>query len=70
MPHIAIQMFPGRDQVTKEKIAEKMQAVLAEEMQADKKYFSVSIEDVAPEKWKTMVEDKIEPENLFIPADF
>lgn len=70
MPHIAIQMYPGRDQDTKEKIATKMQAVLAEEMQADKKYFSVSIEDVSSEDWKTMVEDKIDPKNLFIPANF
>lgn len=39
MPHIAIQMYPGRDQKTKDKIAKRMQAVLAEEMQADKNIF-------------------------------
>ncbi|MGH1831060.1 tautomerase family protein [Enterococcus gilvus] len=70
MPHIAIQMYPGRDQKTKEKIAKKMQAVLAEEMQADKKYFSVSIQDVEAIDWDTKVDDKIDPETLFISADF
>lgn len=70
MPHVAIQMYPGRDQVTKAKIAKKIQAILAEEMGADKKYFSVSIEDVASEDWKTMVEDKIEPDNLFVSSKF
>lgn len=70
MPHIAIQMYPGRDQKTKEKIAEKMQAVLAEEMQADKKYFSVSIQDVEAKDWKAKVDEKIDPETLFISADF
>lgn len=70
MPHVAIQMYPGRDQVTKAKIAKKIQAILAEEMGADKKYFSVSIEDVASEDWKTMVEDKIDPDNLFISSKF
>ncbi|OJG63694.1 hypothetical protein RV07_GL001001 [Enterococcus malodoratus] len=47
-----------------------MQAVLAEEMQADKKYFSVSIQDVEADDWKDSVEDKIESENLFISAEF
>lgn len=70
MPHIAIQMYPGRDQKTKEKIAKKMQAVLAEEMQADKKYFSVSIQDVEAIDWDTKVDGKIDPETLFISADF
>ena len=70
MPHVAIQMYPGRDQVTKAKIAKKMQAILAEQMGADKKYFSVSIEDVASEDWKIMVEDKIDPDNLFISSKF
>lgn len=70
MPHIAIQMYPGRDQATKEKIAKKMQAVLAEEMAADKKFFSVSIEDIPAEDWKVEVEDKIEAKNLFISAQF
>lgn len=70
MPHIAIQMYTGRDQKTKDKIAKRMQAVLAEEMQADKKYFSVSIQDVEADDWKDRVEDKIAPENLFISAEF
>ncbi len=47
-----------------------MQAILAEEMGADKKYFSVSIEDVASEDWKIMVEDKIDPDNLSISSKF
>ncbi|OTO67570.1 MULTISPECIES: tautomerase family protein [unclassified Enterococcus] len=70
MPHIAIQMYPGRDKVTKAKIAKRMQTALAEEMGADKKYFSVSIEDVASEDWKTTVEDKIDPDKLFISSNF
>lgn len=63
-------MYPGRDQKTKAKLAKRMQAVLAEEMQAEKKYFSVSIHDVEANDWKDRVEDKIEPEDLFISAEF
>lgn len=70
MPHIAIQMYPGRDQKTKGRIAKRMQTALAEEMQADRNYFSVSIEDVAPEDWKVMVEEKIKPNNWFIPDKY
>ncbi|MBE9909302.1 tautomerase family protein [Enterococcus casseliflavus] len=69
MPHIHIQMYPGRDQATKERIAETMQRVLAEEMHSDKKYFSVSIEDVLPENWKSQVEDRIDKNNLRIPKN-
>ena len=46
MPHIDITMIPGRDDKTKQVLANKVQRFLAEELQIDPKLVSVSIEDV------------------------
>ena len=52
MPHIAIKMYPGRDEKVKMALAEKMRDTLAEELAINTDIVSVSIEDVPPEKWK------------------
>jgi 4-oxalocrotonate tautomerase len=50
MPHIDITMIPGRDDTAKKEIAVKVQQFLAEELNIDEKFISVSIEDVAKEE--------------------
>ncbi len=52
MPHIAISMYPGRDDQLKKELAQTMRRTLAQKMGLDEKIVSVSIEDVAPEKWE------------------
>lgn len=70
MPHISIKMYPGRDEQTKQQLAEKTRDFFASEMNADKKYFSVSVEDVSPEKWDDEVVSKIPEKNLYIKSNF
>ena len=51
MPHVAITMIPGRDEETKRALAQKTQAFLERELGIDKKFISVSIQDIPPEDW-------------------
>lgn len=57
MPHIDITMIPGRDDTAKKEIAVKVQKFLAKELDIDEKFVSVSIEDVAKEKWNAHMEN-------------
>ena len=56
MPHVDITMIPGRDDTAKKEIAFMVQQFLAEELQIDKKFVSVSIEDVPKEHWDEHME--------------
>ena len=56
MPHVDITMIPGRDDTAKKEIALKVQQFLAEELQIDKKFVSVSIEDVPKGIWEEHME--------------
>lgn len=57
MPHITIEMYPGRDHETKEQIAETMAEALSKAMNLDKNVVSVSIKEIPKENWKTEVYD-------------
>ena len=59
MPHIAIQMYPGRDDETKKKLAEAILKTAAQELNRGQEHFSVSIEDVPQSEWKEKVYDKV-----------
>ena len=65
MPHIAITMYPGRDAETKKKLALKLQETVAEELKVRKEVVTVTVEDVAPEKWKEHLEG-FEKETFFV----
>lgn len=51
MPHIAITMYPGRDKDAKQALAKAMKRAMNEELGVDPKYISVSVEDIAPDKF-------------------
>ena len=51
MPHIAITMFPGRDDKTKEALAGKMKETLVKELGVSESVVSVSVQDVRKEDW-------------------
>ena len=51
MPHVAITMIPGRDEQTKRALALKTQAFLEQELGIDKRFISVSIQDIPAEDW-------------------
>ncbi len=64
MPHIAITMFPGRDDKTKEALAGKMKETLVKELGVSESVVSVSVQDVRKEDWDA--EMKILEEAMFI----
>ena len=59
MPHITIQMYPGRDEDTKKHLADAIIEAASKELNRGKEHFSVSIVDVAQEDWKESVYDKV-----------
>lgn len=59
MPHIQIQMYPGRDEQTKKRLAEAILETASKELAREKEHFSVSIEDVPQNEWKAKVYDKV-----------
>ncbi len=64
MPHITIQMYPGRSDELKKKLAEAVVKTASEELQRGKEHFSVSIEDVPQEEWNEKVYKKVtDPDN-------
>ena len=59
MPHITIQMYPGRDEETKKRLADAILETASKELGREKEHFSVSVVDVAQEEWKAKVYDKV-----------
>lgn len=70
MPHIAIKMYPGRDEETKKNLAEKTRNFIMQEMNMEAKYISVSVEEVEKENWGKEVVGQIAEKDLYIKADF
>ena len=65
MPHIAITMFPGRDDKTKEALAGKMKETLVKELGVSESVVSVSVQDVRKEDLDAEMQ-KIPEEAMFI----
>ena len=57
MPYIAIKGYP-KDEETKKKITEKINEVFLEIWGCPQEAISISIEEVAPEKWEDTVVEK------------
>lgn len=59
MPHITIQMYPGRSDELKKEVAEALRDAAAKALNREKEHFSVSVEDVPQADWKAKVYDKV-----------
>lgn len=59
VPHITIQMYPGRDDETKKRLAQAVLETASKELKREKEHFSVSVVDVPQEEWKGKVYDKV-----------
>ena len=70
MPHISIKMYPGRTEEVKKDLAEKTKDVICQEMNMEEKYISVSVEEIEKDKWNEEVVDKINPDDLYVKANF
>ena len=69
MPHIAVMMYPGRDDEKKMALAKKLQDAVEEALGVDRKVISVSVEDVATEDWDENFKKKIDKKTIFIEAE-
>jgi 4-oxalocrotonate tautomerase len=64
MPHITIQMYPGRDDKIKQELADAVAKTASEQLNRGIEHFSVSIEDVPQEEWNEKVyKAAVDPEN-------
>ena len=70
MPHISIKMYPGRTEEVKKDLAEKTKDFICKEMNMEEKYISVSVEEIEKDKWNEEVVDKINPDDLYVKANF
>ncbi|WP_243125641.1 MULTISPECIES: tautomerase family protein [unclassified Clostridium] len=68
MPHIAIAMIPGRDEATKQRLAERMKSALIDELGVPENWVSVSLHEIARENWQDVME-QIGDEAMLIRAD-
>lgn len=59
MPHITIQMYPGRSDELKKEVAEALRDAAAKALNRGKEHFSVSVEDVPQADWKAKVYDRV-----------
>lgn len=55
MPHIAVQMFPGRDEARKRELADRLAAAAVEVLGVPEELVSVSIRDVPEKDWDELV---------------
>lgn len=65
MPHITIQMVPGRSYDEKEEMAYGVQQFLSRTYQIDEQMISVSVEEVPREEWAHRMAE-VPDETLFI----
>lgn len=64
MPHITVQMYPGRDDEIKKRLADALVKTAAKELERGPEHFSVSIEDVPQDEWDEKVyKAAIDPQN-------
>ncbi|MBP5577359.1 MAG: tautomerase family protein [Treponema sp.] len=59
MPHITVQMYPGRDDKLKKEVADAVAQAASKALGREIEHFSVSIEDVPQDEWKERVYDKV-----------
>lgn len=66
MPHIAVSLYPGRDEETKRDIAEKLEQFYVETFGTDKEAVSVSIVEIPGEEFSETIQQRYRPEELYI----
>ena len=55
MPHVTITMVPGQSQRAKTELAQKVQECIAGQLNVEKKFVSVALEEIAKEDWDGMI---------------
>lgn len=66
MPHIAVSMYPGRDDDTKREIAQKLQDFYVETFGVEQAAVSVSIVEIPGEEFSDTIQQRYRPEELYL----
>ncbi|MDL2306855.1 4-oxalocrotonate tautomerase family protein [Desulfovibrio sp. OttesenSCG-928-C06] len=70
MPHIDVNLYPGRTKEMKQEIAQKLVAFLSKECGMPEKSLSVSFSEYAAEEFADKVAQKVAPEDVYISSEF
>ncbi|MBQ0090454.1 MAG: tautomerase family protein [Prevotellaceae bacterium] len=65
MPHININMFVGRDDETKKRVADAIVETMMKELGCAKNHLSVAIHDVEPANWDEEIGAHINADELY-----
>lgn len=57
MPHIAVMMYPGRDEETKKRLAEKIRQAVVDELKVSPSVVSVSAFDIEKDSFPKAMEN-------------
>lgn len=66
MPHIDVNLFPGRTQEQKQKLAEKIVEDAMDILGSPREALSVSMHEVAPENWNNDIADKVDKDSIVV----
>ncbi|MDD5875528.1 MAG: 4-oxalocrotonate tautomerase family protein [Eubacteriales bacterium] len=64
MPHIDVNLFPGRTEEQKQKLADKIVEDAMEILGAPREALSVAMHEVAPENWNQDIADKVDEKSI------
>lgn len=65
MPHVEINMFAGRDDETKKRVADAIVETMMKELGCAKNHLSVAIHDVDPQNWNEEIGANVKSDELF-----
>ena len=66
MPHVDINMFAGRDDETKKRVAEAVFDAMLKELGCQPSHLSVAIHDIDPAEWNEKVHDKVDASKVYV----
>ena len=69
MPHIDVSLYPGRDQETKEKIANAIRQVCIDELGFAANHVSVTLTDTPSDSFTDDVMARINKDNIILESD-
>jgi 4-oxalocrotonate tautomerase len=64
MPHIDVNLFPGRTEEQKQKLADKIVEDAMEILGTPREALSVAMHEVAPENWNQDIADKVDEKSI------
>lgn len=70
MPHIAINLYPGRDMEVKRDMAEKVKHMFIEDFGFSLGDISVSVVEIGPEKFTEVINNIYDKEDLYISSNY